>query len=284
MRAERTYVVIGNGVVMYRDTSDGHSIKEGYVATLAPWMRTARIGIYDAAGGSIPPMAAWVELEEALLADIDVEKHLPGQHDQKTHGRRATYVGITSARPPGAGGDEQNRAVFSHMEEFKAALTQIKGVSHVSVTAGMGAWEGGSEPTWVVSYRGNGEAEALVKATGKRFNQDAILLMRGGPPTRGSAPMAEMEFAHGLDRPIRKNVEQMMVSAGAGGWTWFKRNGKTVIRWTFVPQWANDKVPTPEAHHAAVQKLTDALKKAKLLLRTVEKTVNVEVIERADMG
>lgn len=183
-----------------------------------------------------------------------------------------TSVGITSARPPGGGGDVTNRAVFQSMGEFEDRLKAIPGVSQVSVQPGLGAWEGGSEPTWVVSYRGNGEARKLLAETGKRFNQDAVLVLHGG----GSDPVTEWEFSVGASSATRKAVEAIMADAGAGGWTWFKRDGKTLLRWVHVPQWSGPV----ESYQTAVAAIAEAFKAAGFSSSFSQQTVGVEIMER----
>lgn len=179
-----------------------------------------------------------------------------------------TLVGITSALPGRA-----NRQVFQEMAQFKKDLAAIPTVSRVSVVPGIGAFEGGSEPTWVVSYRGNGEATKLLAKTGARYQQQAVLVFRGAGRSDGS-PMVDFTFDNGVKMETRKQIHSMLIAAGWGGWSWFKRGGKTVLRAACVPQWGGK----PLAHMAIAKWVSEDLTKMGLTHKTAARQVKVELM------
>lgn len=181
-----------------------------------------------------------------------------------------TTVGITSARPEKGG-----RAVFDDMRGFEASLKAVKGVTNVKVSPGLGAWEGGSEPTWVVSYRGNGEARRLLARTGKQFNQDGVLLMK---PCRGRGcdPAVELHFDRGVGGAARDAVHGILKTHGMGGWTWYKSGGQTVLRMVSVPAWGGDRA----AHLAASRDISASLARAGLTHKARLRGVRAEVLTR----
>lgn len=140
-------------------------------------------------------------------------------------------VGITSARPGQTGG------VYAHMNEFTHDLRRVPGVSDVSVKPGIGAWGGGSEPSWIVSYVGNGAARKLLAKTAVRYDQDAVLLMGRCKGKRGCDPAVDLRFEKRVTEGQMTGINSLLGSAGFGGWTWGKVGGKTVLRVVSVPVW-----------------------------------------------
>lgn len=181
-----------------------------------------------------------------------------------------TLVGITSARP-----GKPSKEVFAQMRGFERDLKAIPTVSSVRVQPGLGAWEGGSEPTWVVSYRGNGEARRLLAKTGRQYNQDAVLVLSGTHGTSGS-PMVEFAFEGAVRMNTRKAIHKVLVGAGLGGWTWMKSSGKTVLRAVCVPQWGGVEM----AHMKASKQVSDTLGRLGLKHTTRVRRVRVEILER----
>jgi hypothetical protein len=173
-------------------------------------------------------------------------------HDQRgrfTTG--STQVGITSARPKGDPGFKSQRQVFRDGRQFAAALNALPGVSHVKVSPGFGAWKGGKEASWVTSYRGNGEATKLLAATGKRFNQDAVLVLKGATAANRH-PVAEWTFARPVTAARRDAIGLKLAAHGLTGWTWYKAGGKQALRAVSVPAWGG----TTAAHLSAARKVT----------------------------
>lgn len=197
--------------------------------------------------------------------------------------RQTTRVGITSQRPEGAPGHKSNRDVFQKdMEGFRQQLSALPGVSGVSVKPGVGAWQGGSEPTWVVAYRGNGEATKLLAKTGKQFEQDAVLVMRG---CRGKdcSPAVELVFEKGISGTVRDAIHGVLGSYKRadgsqiiGGWTWLKRNGKTVLRMVAVPQLGGEATE----HVNTTREISTQLAALGLTHGYRQKPVRIEVMER----
>jgi hypothetical protein len=191
-----------------------------------------------------------------------------------------TRVGITSARGPNELGQRKldqrsNATVFQQMRQFEAQLRALPGVSRVTVQPGLGAWGTGAEPTWIVGYRGNGAARRLLAQTGKAYNQDAVLLLKG---CRGPAcsPVAEIRFDTPLSQARRQALDGVLAGEGFGGWTWGKRNGRMFLRVAHVPPWS-DK--TPEEHVAAMQRVATGLSAQRVGHQLQVRKAQVEILD-----
>ncbi|KKL08374.1 hypothetical protein LCGC14_2576500, partial [marine sediment metagenome] len=133
--------------------------------------------------------------EYDIVVDAIVERHYgPGPHpsgsDQSVHsggGKRA--IGITSARE-----GKLSKQVFADMRAFQERLEEIKSLSNISVKPGVGGWEGGRESTWLVSFRGNGEATSLIAETAKRHDQDGVLLLEPCGDKGDCSPIVDWHF------------------------------------------------------------------------------------------
>lgn len=184
-----------------------------------------------------------------------------------------TRVGMTSARQGWTG--RPARQVFTEMRAFERELRGIKGVTHVSVAPGVGGWDGGSEPSWVVSYRGNGEAKRLVLKTAKQFDQDGVLMLY---PCRGANcdPAVDLRFDTPLGKSTRAIIESVLVGEGLGGWTWMKSKGHAVLRMVSVPAWGGDA----QKHLASTRRVMRHLRKAGLGVKSRIRAVRAEGIGR----
>jgi hypothetical protein len=182
-----------------------------------------------------------------------------------------TRVGITSARPERKGESD----IYADMADFAKNLKSIKTVSGVTVEPGQGGWEGGSEPTWVVSYDGNGEATQLLARTGLRYNQDGVLIYK---PCEGGdcSPVIDWVFEGELDATDQTIVESALVDSGIGGWTWFANSGKLTLRALSVPQWGGDA----DAHMQSASKMDEFFSAAQFENTRVENMVSVTVMTR----
>lgn len=143
-------------------------------------------------------------------------------------------AGITSARP-----GKTTEQVRAEMEPFRRDLSAV--AKDVSVSMGIGGWEGGEEPSWVTEYKNGSDALAVVARYAKKYEQDAALVFKGarkGDP--GAAPMQSLSFDRPLARPAMEVIETQLVAQGIGGWTWSKRNGKTSLIVTTVESWGGD--------------------------------------------
>lgn len=190
--------------------------------------------------------------------------------------RPVTRVGITSARPKGEPDYKDSRTVFRDMHVFRAQLAALPGVTKVSVTPGLGAWQTGAEATWIVAYQGNGAARRLLAVAGKGFNQDAVLLMHG---CKGADCDPAVEFT--FDTPVGKGAMQdlnnLLGAEGLGGWTWGKRAGKTVLRMVSVPAWGGQR----DLHLSITSRLSKILSTTGgLKHRSRVKMVRTEVFEK----
>lgn len=218
----------------------------------------------------------------ALLPEIYAL--LPGERtlkwDESKHPRdeegQFTRVAMTSQRAPGDPGHMSNKEVFEHMREFHRQLSALPGVSRVSVKPGVGGWEGGSESMWQIYYRGNGEARKLVAMTAKKFNQDAVLILNGCKAGQDCQPSSELSFEKGLNAKTREAIHKIMVANGVGGWTWMKREGKTILRMVCVPQWGAEAI----THQRATATISNILRKRGLQNRRRVHKVAVSVMEK----
>ena len=173
-------------------------------------------------------------------------KHFgPGLHrtgsSQDVHGRgRETRVGITSQRPKGEPGNKPSREVFRDMARFEKELQEIPGVSEVTVRPGVGVWEGNQEPTWVVSYKGNGKAIELIARRGQGYNQDAVfLLSRHTLPGGQKTKITEMIFPS-TTGAMRIRVQKEFQEHGFSGGTWRRERGKSIYMTAAIPHWGGD--------------------------------------------
>ena len=107
----------------------------------------------------------------------------------------------------------------------------------MSVKPGIGGWEGGSESMWQIYYKGNGEARKLVARTAKAFHQDGVLILNRCEG-KDCQPAVELSFEGGISADARGEIHQVLVENGITGWTWQKRDGKTLLRMVNVPQWS----------------------------------------------
>lgn len=184
-----------------------------------------------------------------------------------------TRIGMTSARQGWTG--RPAKQVFTEMRAFERDLKGIKGVTNVSVVPGVGGWEGGSEPSWVVSYRGNGEAKRLVLKTAKQFDQDGILMLH---PCRGANcdPAVDLRFDKPVGKTGRTLIESVLVGEGLGGWTWLKSGGRSVLRLVSVPAWGGET----QKHLASTRRVMRHLRRAGLGVRSRIRAVKAEGIGR----
>jgi hypothetical protein len=233
---------------------------------------------YDAEGNykKIPPQQRpFATQKTALLPEsYAVMKWDESQHPRDDEGQ-FTRVAMTSQRPVYDPEHKENKVVFQHMGEFKKALSALPGVSRVSVKPGVGGWDGGSESMWQVYYRGNGEARKLVARTAKAFNQDSVLILKkcGGQDCQ---PAVELSFEGGVDTTTREYIHGILVKNGITGWTWMKRDGKTLLRMVSVPQWGG----VAEKHQKDTVTISQKLRSAGLENHRRVHKVRVEVMER----
>lgn len=186
-----------------------------------------------------------------------------------THGTgRQVQVGITSARP-----GKTIEQVTKEMDEFRALMEKTP-VTNLSVHLGTGGWEGGSEPTWVTQYDGDGEAIKVLAQAGKKWDQDAVLVMRH--VTEGGQPQTRLAFAETIDMPEMREIGKVLVSEGIGGWTWAQGKDGPILIATSIPQWGGES----EAHIKASSAIQGILKGAGYDVGLKTLYVDVTVMER----
>lgn len=222
----------------------------------------------------VPEKPTPEQMEPVVVA----ERHLgPGPHpsgsSQDVHaggagGAGKKTVGITSARP-----GKPSRSVFEDMRGFSDKLSKIKTVQNVNVQPGLGGWEGGREPTWVVSYEGNGAALKLLAETAKEYEQEAVLLTREG----GNSIQTDFTFTDPVTPEERSTVEQLLVDMGIGGWTWYRTpGGGSTLRAVAVPQWGGN----PREHVTMAKKLRQMFEAVDMPHEYSESAVDVDIMER----
>ena len=143
---------------------------------------------------------------------------------------------------------------------------------------GIGAWQGGKEATWVVTYHGNGAATKLLAETGKQFDQDAVLIMH---TTKRDDPAAQPIVEYTFDKPMsgatRDKIGKQLASLGLSGWTWYRSGGKVVLRSVCVPQWGGDA----GKHLRVSQEISKKLAAAGLTHSLATHAAKVDVLERS---
>jgi hypothetical protein len=186
-------------------------------------------------------------------------------------------VGITSARTPSDPEHYRpNKQVAAEMRALEGTLKGLPGVRAVDVKPALGQWADGAEFSWAVSYVGNGEARKVLAKEGKTWNQDAVLILRRPKPGETPDGATELSFDRPVGMATRTALAAYMGSLGLGGWTWYKRNGRTTLRIVSVPQWGG----TPEAHKAAMATLAGKLRAQGLGIRERPLKVKAEVYAR----
>lgn len=178
-------------------------------------------------------------------------------------------VGITSSRP-----GRPSAQVYEDMKGFSAALAKAPGVEAADVKPGIGAFQGGSEPTWVTHYveKTPGAADKLLAETAQKYDQDAVLVTRRG----GKDVETNLIFPGALNRAQREAIGELLIARGIGGWTWYRAGRQTVLRAVSVPQWGGEAA----AHEAAVRAVSAELKKTGLGHELTVNRVTADVMEK----
>lgn len=220
----------------------------------------------------LPEQYALLPWETSLKRDSSWDE---SKHPRDPEGQ-FTRVAMTSQRAEGDPGHMSNKEVFQHMREFHKQLEALPGVSRVSVKPGVGGWEGGSESMWQIYYRGNGEATKLVASTAKRFNQDAVLLLKSCHAGETCQPSSELSFDGRMTPSMRESIHATMVANGVKGWTWMKRQGQTILRMVAVPQWGDD----PDVHQQATATISQQLRDHGMPNKRRVHKVAVSIMER----
>jgi len=157
-------------------------------------------------------------------------------------GRGEIRVGITSFIKKGV---TSVASVKKAMDEFKGKMIELKGVSKLKIIFGTGIYIGENErqihePTWVVSYKGNGKALELIQATAKQHNQESVLLCR--EKKSGNNHFAgEFELPKQIDKKDMRRIDKFIEQKKLGC-TWYKLGSTWRLRFISVHQWGgNDK-------------------------------------------
>lgn len=180
-------------------------------------------------------------------------------------------AGITSARP-----GKKGQQVFEEMKDFEEKLNGISTIRNPSVRPGLGGWEGGREPTWIVEYEGDGEAARLIADTAREHDQDAALIFEEAKGEGGS-PVTDFIIGESVEPDERNEIETAMVESRLGGWTWMRTSdGRRLVRAVSIPQWGGSE----EAHRQSVARLQDFFSKIGMEVELSEGRVKVSVLDR----
>ena len=173
---------------------------------------------------------------------IVARKHLPGQHDQMAHGHDKTYAGITTS-------NERTGRVAPELirQDMSAVLHRLKqagiwarsklgyGVYVPNPEASPQERVATHEGTFVLEYRGNGEATKTIAQAAKQSGQQAAILWHVVPKgTPNVAPVFTWDLK-GARPEFVSRVNRIAAEAGLPGWTWDTYGGR--IRAGAVPQW-----------------------------------------------
>lgn len=175
----------------------------------------------------------------------------PGDHPngspQSVHAGLVT-VGMTSFGFPQDQPHATHTVMQTHeaMQAFADQLRSLPGVDNVSVQIGQGGWRDlqtgviAWEPSWVVTYRGNGQALALLRSTGRHYDQQAILLIRPGKKDF----LTDIDFEKNIPGRERRDIEQALINLGVEGWTWHRtQEGHSALRMVNVSRWGATLTP-----------------------------------------
>lgn len=166
-------------------------------------------------------------------------------------------VSITSHRP---GRTPQDAQVG--LDAWKTTL-ETAGISDASVQMSIGGWEGGREPTFFTRIT-EGELERILFAAAQFANATEqntafVLAFSGDREDPDAEPVHEIGFSGRLATSQMRFVERALTSVGIGGWTWSKREGRTLLQIAFIPEWSEH---TRDGHYDRVAAVSAALSRA----------------------
>ena len=203
---------------------------------------------------------------------------------------RPVWVGKARGGPGRAGSGPTVRVgITSYKDEKGQALEQLKKdmasleddleatpAQDIDVSLGTGGWEGGSEPTFVTQYRGNGAARKALAKRAKEWNQDGVIIVE--QVKRGGTPECRLTF----DRPLTQGeievardtilAASQRHNAGISGWTWANGGKGTQFITDCIPKWGGN----PETYATAVKEAMGLLKEMGMGSTYGESRVKVE--------
>ena len=192
--------------------------------------------------------------------------HVPGS----VRGEGRKKAGLTSHRP-----GRNPREVFQEMRDFEKKLRSLSGVKDVTVSPGVGAWQGGREPTWIIDYAGNGNALELIRRTAAEYNQDAAILLGDPQGTEGS--VTEITFGESIEPEERGEIENILIEAGQTGWTWSRETGgRAKMTLMSLPQYE----PDAAAHTARMERVLAQIQATGMRTSRADYRTPVRVFER----
>jgi len=186
----------------------------------------------------------------------------PSGSPQSVHGKKGkreprVQVGITSFKTEKGQTPKQMK---KDMDELERELKKT-GVKNLSVKLGTGGWEGGSEPTFVIQFEGDGAARKVLARKAKEWDQSAVIIMEH--VKKGGHPQTRISFGEALTEVEYRAVERGLLDAsnrhgaGMGGWTWGRdMSGHPVLIMQCIPKWGG----VPDKHITASKDLLAQLK------------------------
>ena len=214
----------------------------------------------------------WVVEENALRAAEFNPDQPRDEHGMWTDGGEV-QVGITSFGGQ-QGADKTAHDVKQSMRSFESRLKAVPGVHDVKIAPGTGIFFGQTEPTWVVSFKGDTpEARKLLAETGQKHNQDAVLVMKAGDTDAS----VEFTFAQKVSNNRAQGLARELSRHDIVGGTWYLNDaGQSVLRMASVQAWGGDKAQ----HIAATEKLLSSLHGQGVKVTSSVRNISTEVIER----
>ena len=193
-------------------------------------------------------------------------------HDERGRFASGTRVGITSYRKPDQQGiDKTDEATYTRLVEFRGRLTALPGVSQVSVARARGRWKGGNEPSWSVSYVGNGAARRLMAEYGKRHGpQDAVLMIYGDRAGKDVLT----EFRGTIPERAKRFVDKALALSGCPGWTWYRNRTGDVLRAATVASWGGD----PARHREIMGMVAKAFRRLDVTATRRDRPIRTETM------
>lgn len=167
-------------------------------------------------------------------------------------GGASRRLGITSYRE-GKTFDEVER----DLGVFSDRLNQISGVTDVKTAVAWGTYEDQREPTWLVEYKGNGEAMELTSQALKEADQDSGLIwaddLSNGIETtmaKLTIDLSSVKFSAG----IRPAMEFVIEKYGQGA-TWQLDGRNLILETMAIPQFGGDSGIISDLVREATQEL-----------------------------
>jgi len=204
-----------------------------------------------------------------------------------------TMAGVTTYRKPeqyaeDPRGTTTGQTTYDAGAVLAQTIGQLPEVRDVQYARARGSWsfdgELGREPSFGLTYTGNGEARRTLAETGLNANQDAVLMMysAAGPLPEGAqaqpSEVHELAIPGGVSPRVRAVIEDTISRVlPTSGWTWIKQGDRHTLRMARVPQWA-DESASAEAYAQAVATVRDVMTAAGMSPMYRRQDVRIETL------